>query len=89
MKKNMSARVMPRNPDNASSSQSFMGLSGKNGIFKIIMVKAIKTAATKLLYMFKEIGEKTFPHFLNMITAHAQKKAELMAKIEPSISCPL
>ncbi len=80
---------MPTNPDNASSSQSFMGLFGKNGMFKIIMVKTSNTAATKLLYKFKEIGEKTSPHFFNMITAIAQAKAELIAKREPSVSWPL
>ena len=72
----------------AAASHSWVFLE-KNGMFKIIMVKTSNTAATKLLYKFKEIGEKTSPHFLNMITAIAQKKAELIAKIEPSISWPL
>jgi len=51
-------------------------------MFKIIMVKASKTAATKLLYKFKEIGEKTFPHFLNRITAIAQKNAYYAIKFK-------
>jgi hypothetical protein len=53
------------------------------------MVRPIRTMATTLLYIFRAMGEKLSPAFLNRITATAQKNAHARAKADPinSFSC--